>query len=95
MIDILGVTLDAGESEAIAMSQEWPADLLIMDESSGRAMARNLKIRITGTLGVLLRAKHDREIPSLKLEIDRLIQDAGFFVSDRVRTRFLTEAGES
>ncbi len=30
-----------------------PADLLIMDESSGRAMARNLNIRITGTLGVL------------------------------------------
>jgi predicted nucleic acid-binding protein len=52
-----GVTLDAGESEAIAMSLECPADLLIMDESSGRAMARNLKIRITGTLGVLLKAK--------------------------------------
>jgi predicted nucleic acid-binding protein len=42
-----GVTLDAGESEAIAMSLEWPADLLIMDETSGRAMARNLNIRIT------------------------------------------------
>ena len=27
------VTLDADEAEAIAMSLEWPADLLIMDES--------------------------------------------------------------
>ena len=34
MVEILEVTLDAGESEAIAMSMEWPADLLIMDESS-------------------------------------------------------------
>ena len=59
MVGILGVTLDAGESEAIARSLEWPADLLIMDESSGRAMARNLNIRITGTLGVLLKAKRD------------------------------------
>ena len=42
----LGVTLDAGESEAIAMSLEWPAGLLVMDESSGRAMARNLNIRL-------------------------------------------------
>jgi predicted nucleic acid-binding protein len=50
-----GVTLDAGESEAIAMSLEWPAELLIIDESSGRAMARNLNIRSTGTLGVLSR----------------------------------------
>ena len=49
--------LDAGESEAIAMSLEWPADLLIMDESSGLALARNLNIRITGTLDVLLKAK--------------------------------------
>lgn len=80
------------ESEAIAMSPEWPADLLIMDESSGRAMARNLNIRITGTLGVLLKAKRDGQIPSLKSELDRLVQDAGSFVSDRLRNTFLAEA---
>jgi len=95
MIEILSVTLDAGESEAIAMSQEWPADLLIMDESSGRTMARNLKIKISGTLGILLKAKRDGEIPSFKIEMDRLVHDAGFFASDRVRNTFLTEAGES
>ena len=88
-------TNHVSELEAIAMSLEWPASLLIMDESSGRAMARNLKIRITGTLGVLLKAKHDGEIPSLKSEMDRLVHDAGFFVSDRVRNAFLAEAGES
>jgi hypothetical protein len=94
MIGILSATLDAGEAEAIAMSLEWPANLLIMDESSGRTMARHLNIRITGTLGILLRAKHDGEIPSLKFEMDRLVQEAGFFVSDRVRNMFLAEAGE-
>ena len=70
------------------------ADLLIMDESSGRAMARNLNLRITDTLGVLLKAKCDGQIPSLEFEMDRLVQDAGFFVSDRVRNTFLAEAGE-
>lgn len=94
IIGILSTTLDAGESEAIAMSLEWPADLLVMDESSGRAMARNLKIRITGTLGVLLKAKRDGEIPSLESEMDRLVREAGFFVSDRVRNAFLEAAGE-
>ncbi len=77
------------------MSLEWPADLLIMDGSSGRAIARKLNIRITGTLGVLLKAKYDGEIPSLESEMDRLVRDAGFFVSDRVRKAFLAEAGEA
>ena len=66
-----------------------------MDESSGRAMARNLNIRITGTLGVLLKAKRDGEIPSQKSKMDRLVHDAGFFVSDRVRNAFLAEAREA
>ena len=95
MVGILSTTLDAGESEAIAMSLEWPADLLIMDESSGRAMARSLNIRITGTLGILLKAKRDGQIPSLEFEMDRLVQEAGFFVSSHVRNTFLAEAGEA
>ena len=66
-----------------------------MDESSGRALARNLKITITGTLDVLLKARRDGEILSLKIEIDRLVQEAGFFVSNRVRTPFLAEAEEA
>ena len=41
------------------------------------------------------RAKRDGQIPSLEFEMDRLVQDAGFFVSDRVRNTFLAEAGES
>ncbi len=61
--------------------------LLIMDESSGRVMARNLNIRIIGTLGVLLKAKRDGEIPSLKSEMDRLVQDAGFLSRTVSETR--------
>jgi hypothetical protein len=73
--------------------QKFFKKLLIMDESSGRAMARNLNTRITGTLGVLLKAKRDGEITSLKFEMDRLVRDAGSFVSDRVQNTFLAEAG--
>ena len=91
---VLDNTNHVSESKTIAMSLKWPADLLIMDISSGSAMARNLNIRITGTLGVLLKAKRDGEIPSLKSEMDRLVRDAGFFVSDRVRNTFLAEARE-
>ena len=42
-----------------------------------------------------LKAKREGQIPSLEFEMDRLVQDAGFFVSNRVRNTVLAEAGES
>ena len=47
-----------------------------------------------GSHGVLLKAKRDGQIPSLKFEMDRLVKNAGFFVSDHVRNTFLAGAGE-
>ena len=76
---------------AVARSSE----LLLMDESAGRVMARSLNLNLTGTLGVLLRAKREGAIWSLGTEMDRLVLDAGFFVSERIRMQFLIEAGES
>ena len=83
------------QNPSLLLSLEWPAELRIMDESSGRAMARNLNIRITGTLGVLLKAKCDGRIPSPKSEMPRLVLDVGFFVSDHLRKAFLAGVGET
>jgi predicted nucleic acid-binding protein len=45
--------LDLGERAAIALAERVRADLLLIDESAGRAEARRRSIRITGILGVL------------------------------------------
>lgn len=45
--------LDLGESEAIIYSDENGADLLMMDEAKGRQVAKQMNIRIIGTLGIL------------------------------------------
>ena len=42
--------LDLGESEAIILSDSNHADLLLMDESRGRMVARQMGIQIMGTI---------------------------------------------
>jgi predicted nucleic acid-binding protein len=48
--------LGAGESEAITLALELHADLLLMDDRRGVKVARERRIAVTGTLGVLARA---------------------------------------
>jgi len=55
---LLRATLDSGEAEAIALAFELEADLILIDEREGRLAAERAGLRVTGVLGVLLRAKN-------------------------------------
>jgi predicted nucleic acid-binding protein len=86
--------LDRGEAAAIALSIEMKADLLLMDEREGRMMARRAGLHVIGVLGVLLRAKANGSIPSVKPELVALRNRAGFFVAERLEAETLRAAGE-
>lgn len=58
--------LDKGEAETIILATEMNADLVIMDEFLGRLHAQNSGLKITGTLGVLLKAKQEGLIKKIK-----------------------------
>ena len=58
--------LDVGEAEAIILATEIGADLIIMDEKLGRLHAKKAGIKVTGTIGVLIKAKEMGLIPKLR-----------------------------
>ncbi|WP_373494314.1 DUF3368 domain-containing protein [Aquiflexum sp.] len=86
--------LDIGESESIIISMERSADLLLIDEKKGRKIAENLGIKITGILGLLIKAKIEGKIDSLKSEIEVLKEKLNFRLDDKLVNYALRQVGE-
>jgi len=85
--------LGAGEAHVLALALQIPDSLVIMDDRYAREIARQRNIRLTGTAGVLLRAKHKRHVPAVKPLLDELTR-LGFHLSKVVQRRILACAGE-
>lgn len=88
---LLRQTLDRGEAEAIALGIELKADWTLLDEREGRKVAKSLGLKVTGILGILLRAKQVGEIESLQPVIDDLINKAGFRIAPELLTQVLMQ----
>ncbi len=92
---ILGLSTDfgPGETEVLALALEESDSLVIIDEKLARKIARLRDLRVTGTAGVLLKAKQEGHILAVKPLLDRL-QEIHFHLSDNVRTLILSIAEE-
>ncbi len=91
--DIFRARLHAGEVEVMILAREQRADLLIIDDDAAKKTAKFLGLNVTGTLGVLLKAKREGYLEKVEPVINELLCD-GLFISDTVKGYVLREAGE-
>ncbi len=76
--------LDQGESEAIVLTDERKADILLMDEAKGRAISGKMGITVMRTIGILISAYEENLITSEEVRkcIDDL-QRSGRHIGER------------
>lgn len=92
-VRLLLPTLDRGEAEVIALGLEQRARLLLIDELIGRKVAESLGLKITGSVGVLIRAKQLGEIASVKPLLENMVR-RGMHYSQRFCDAVLRQVGE-
>jgi predicted nucleic acid-binding protein len=73
-------------AEAIALALGISADLILLDVRDGRVASELVGLWVTGVLGVLLRAKKESQIHSVKQEFDSLHSRARFLSPHLDRT---------
>lgn len=87
--------LHSGEIAALSLALELRADLVLMDEAEGRAAATALNLTTMGLLGILVQARQRSLIAMVAPLLDRLEQEARFWMAPSLRTSILRVAGES
>ncbi len=91
---IARVTLGAGEAAVIQLALEQGIQRVCIDERRGRRTANAVGLQVAGTLGLLLRAKTEGIIPTIRPYIERLVQAGDWYHPDLIR-RVLQGAGEA
>ncbi len=81
--DFLETQVDYGEASAIALASKYEDVLLLLDDLKARKLAIRLKFKVTGTLGVIHKAKQLSIIDKVKPLIDKLLL-TDFRVADNI-----------
>jgi len=94
VLRLLKRDLDEGEAEAITLSISLRADLVLLDETEARGVAELYGLQKTGVIGVLMLAKQTGKIQSLRVELEKLRDQAGFWIDEELYRQVLRAVGE-
>jgi predicted nucleic acid-binding protein len=89
---ILEASLDKGEASAI-LGIEHQDCLLIMDDYKGRRYAEQLGLKITGTLGILIDARINGYVDSIKPSLEK-IKKTNFRLTNDLEKKALEKSGD-
>lgn len=90
---LLELHIDKGESSAIALALETPGSIIILDDNKARKIATQLGLTFTGTIGIVVKAKLQGLIPSIKPIITK-IKQTNFRLSAEIELQALKQANE-
>ena len=85
--------LHDGEVEVMMLAKEISADLLIIDDNAAKKTAKFLGFTVTGTLGILLKAKSEEIISEVKPILEKMLAE-NFYIGDEIIKLVLKTAGE-
>jgi len=86
--------LDKGEAAVIQLAHELRITTVCIDEMAGRRHARLNGLQVTGTIGLLLRAKREGRLSSVRETIERM-QFHGIWIGEQVKQFALRKSGEA
>ena len=86
--------LDHGEASAIALAIEAGVPIVAIDERRGRLVAREMGLAVTGSVGLLLRAKRLGFIDAVAPRL-MAMRGHGIWLGESLMRRVLAEAEES
>jgi predicted nucleic acid-binding protein len=90
---LLEMQIDKGEASAIALALETTDNIVILDDWKARKVAERLGLSVTGTLGVIIKAKNSGMLSSIKPYLDK-IRETNFRISEELEQIALKEANE-
>lgn len=76
--------LDRGEKQTLFLAKKYTANRVLVDERLGRRVAEYLGLQVTGTLGVLAKAKTQGLIPSFYESAEAMRKQGIYYHSDLI-----------